>query len=180
MPNTSYKDIDGDGYGAGSAVVSCSGADDCVGNPYNSNACISTTGNVSNNTDCNDNSAVYHPGQTYIGGDYGYGYDYDCSGTVEKEPGWSCSGSYGGEPLTTIGSRISNTYVKMGGQTCYSWGDVCTPGTPLTRNCGDGNVSMCYNSGASSSYSYFTDSACKNSMAWSPYAVGGTGTCGCK
>ncbi len=58
-----YADVDGDGYGAGTAV----------------NACAQPVGYVSNSTDCNDANAAVNPGATEVCN----GTDDDCSGVAD-------------------------------------------------------------------------------------------------
>jgi hypothetical protein len=92
-----YQDKDADGYGnatgslgAGTAVVGCSNASP-------------PAGFVADHSDCDDNDANVHPGQTAFFGTPSHGtgtYDYDCDGTLEKQtpeyPGGSCGFCTGG------------------------------------------------------------------------------------
>ena len=59
-----YVDVDGDGYGAGSATI----------------ACTSPTGYVTDGSDCNDNSSAVNPGTTEICN----GIDDNCSGSADE------------------------------------------------------------------------------------------------
>ncbi|MFN5091782.1 MAG: MopE-related protein, partial [Bacteroidota bacterium] len=63
-----YADLDGDGYGAGSAT----------------SACTQPAGYVTNNTDCDDSNNAINPNATEICGN---GYDDDCDGTTDEVPG---------------------------------------------------------------------------------------------
>jgi hypothetical protein len=75
---TCYQDLDGDGYGNPGVSFS------------NCGAC--PAGSVTNNKDCNDDptkgGAMVHPGQTgwFSVANPVAGFDYDCSGTAEKQP----------------------------------------------------------------------------------------------
>jgi hypothetical protein len=61
-----YADLDGDGYGAGTA----------------NNACTQPSGYVLTNTDCNDNNAAVNPAATEVCN----GIDDDCDGSIEVQP----------------------------------------------------------------------------------------------
>lgn len=66
LKKTYYADADGDGFG----------------NPaLSKHECTQPAGYVLNNTDCNDNSALAHPGLSEICGD---GIDNDCDGHVDS------------------------------------------------------------------------------------------------
>jgi hypothetical protein len=61
-----YADLDGDGYGAGTA----------------NNACTQPSGYVLTNTDCNDNNAAVNPAATEVCN----GIDDDCDASIEVQP----------------------------------------------------------------------------------------------
>jgi hypothetical protein len=75
---TCYQDLDGDGYG--NPGVSFSNCGPCP------------AGSVTNNKDCNDDptksGAMVYPGQTgwFSVANPVAGFDYDCSGSTEKQP----------------------------------------------------------------------------------------------
>ena len=87
-----YPDADGDGYGDKNGVARHQhGQGGCAGS-------APPAGFVADNTDCDDEDANVHPGQTGYFGTASNGtgtFDYDCDGTLEKEfpeyPGASCT-----------------------------------------------------------------------------------------
>lgn len=83
---TRYRDVDGDGYGAGASSQRCP-----------------TAGYVTNNSDCYDSNANARPGSTYCGTTHrGDGsYDYNCSGTQTK-----CS------PVLTYTTNTRQVYTR--------------------------------------------------------------------
>ena len=171
-----YQDADGDGYGNPSAwAAKCPSAPDCIGNPFNNSACV-TTGYVQNSTDCYDTSANHYPGRTsYLYGTYGTGsWDGNCNGTIEKEPGSGCSDYY--PALSTV------YYYGKSGASCYPWGTFCTSmGSLTSRSCGDMSVSYCYYLDNYTTDGYYTNASCTPPTATTLYyAQGGTGQCACK
>jgi len=66
-----YRDMDGDGYGAGAAMVACS----------------APAGYVANNTDCCDSDAGAHPGASgwFTSADACGSFDWNCDGVVSYE-----------------------------------------------------------------------------------------------
>jgi hypothetical protein len=110
-----YLDSDGDGYGnAASTMVGCSGAP-----PLHY---------VADNTDCDDNNANAHPGQTgYFASPRSNGsYDYDCDGkevgTNAVYPGATC-GLCGGSGCTDNPSCASGS-TSQSYLTCVGYGVI--------------------------------------------------------
>jgi hypothetical protein len=153
-----YRDRDGDGYGDMNATVQNGDAiPGCVNNPADGGPpAPPQAGFVENNTDCydvNDTRGRYvHPGQTaYF--DIGYGpnnsFDYDCSGTIEKEtpefPGGSCGvcqkpifGCNKGS-CTAVGQQGSfdcNEYGICGTRVCFGCFTGATSGFLSSVACG--------------------------------------------
>jgi hypothetical protein len=86
---TCYVDGDGDTYGTGTASTQCCGS-----------ACgQGCTGYSATSTDCCDSDANAKPGQilyfTTAMASPCSGYDYNCSGTLDKDPKYNCLTSYG-------------------------------------------------------------------------------------
>ena len=79
-----YADVDGDGYGAGTAT----------------NACAQPVGYVSNSTDCNDANAAVNPAATEVCN----GIDDDCNGSIEVQPAMPSS-----QPSTNYNSLLAFT-----------------------------------------------------------------------
>ncbi len=80
-----YVDGDGDGFGAGTAMVSCS----------------PVPGRVTNNTDCNDSNAAVKPGATEICN----GVDDDCTGGADN--GLTFTNYYPDADGDTFGNRLA-------------------------------------------------------------------------
>ncbi|AKF86695.1 hypothetical protein MFUL124B02_31355 [Myxococcus fulvus 124B02] len=79
--STWYRDADGDGYGQGPSIQSCS----------------QPVGYVANNTDCDDETRYAHPGYPEICNDH---FDNDCDGRND-EPICQCTARY---PLPAVAS----------------------------------------------------------------------------
>jgi len=87
-----YRDKDNDGFGdKDGTVLNGNAAPGCIAGP------APVPGFVKDNTDCDDNSANVKPGQTaYFTTPRANGsFDYDCSGSVEKEGSTYVGGSCG-------------------------------------------------------------------------------------
>jgi hypothetical protein len=81
-----YTDADGDGYGAGTAVM----------------ACAPISGRVTNNGDCNDSNPAVHPGATEICN----GIDDDCVGGIDN--GLTFSNYYPDADGDTYGNKFAS------------------------------------------------------------------------
>ncbi len=125
-----YQDLDGDGYGNKdgdptggiTAYVGCSNE-------------APKAGYVADNTDCDDQDPNAHPGQTaYFGTPGRVNYDYDCSGTQDKQtpefPGQSCKFC---DSVPTCGATDA-TCTAIGTQAALGCGPrfqfVCPPCKP--------------------------------------------------
>ncbi len=120
-----YKDLDGDGYGAGAIVTACSGQ-----------------GFVSLNGDCNDGNAAIHPGATEVCDNA----DNDCNGLVDDGLPTSTyftdmdKDGYGvGSGISACGASGNNTAV-VGGD-CDDTNANVNPGK--TEVCGNGLDDNC-------------------------------------
>jgi hypothetical protein len=86
--NPFYKDVDGDGYGAGQAVGFCTLTTSPIGYAAQNGDCCDDASNIAV-------AKLIHPGAdfqpTSAGGVCGITWDYDCSGKIEKE-GTYCGG----------------------------------------------------------------------------------------
>ena len=92
-----YRDADGDGYGAGTAMI----------------ACDAPSGYVTTATDCNDASSATHPGAAEICD----GADNDCDGGIDGTPGHpnqcaalvgTFTGTYSHDTDEAIGTEVIN------------------------------------------------------------------------
>ena len=133
-----YRDQDGDGYGAGTAVQKCSGA-----------TLSPDTGYVANNTDCDDSNSSVHPAQT---GWFGTAIPNDGS-SVAGTFNYACGGAptlmY---PVAPAGTQYPTSTCIANGVACNTTGFNCyyvsvsTPGLfvgagGMPLSCGsDGNL----------------------------------------
>jgi hypothetical protein len=106
-----YNDIDGDGYGAGTATSACS-------QPANT---------VTNNTDCNDSNASIKPGATEICGN---NVDEDCSGSDLICPS---NGNLNTVNVITIGNYGTGPQTVLSVNFGLGADNVESPGTGIDR-----------------------------------------------
>jgi hypothetical protein len=176
-----YRDADGDGYGDMNYNVLClNNSNHSLTNlfikpalasgschPYSTPTCSGSSlpaGWSSNYTDCYDSNANVHPGQTsYFGDSYGGGsFDWDCSGSVEKNPATNYFHTTGS--LGAIGSMRYGTCQSSNTSQCYQ--------TNGYAGCGEmGFGSWC------STLTYYASSNCSgSSYGCCSYPIG-TVTC---
>ncbi len=119
--NSFYADIDNDGYGAGTASLSCT----------------APTGFVTTNTDCNDNSSAVNPGASEICNLI----DDDCDGTADD--GIPVINYYSDLDGDTFGSTlITSTCASLTGNFVVVGGDCDDSNTAINPSA----VEICLNS----------------------------------
>jgi hypothetical protein len=151
---TDCDDTDAGGY----QLITCSFGPDSDNDGYHAGAGVSTCTTTgcpdggSSLRDCDDFNANAHPGQRnfFSTPRDGGSYDYDCDGTEERDPFWTCASGYS----TTAGCQaIQYTGQRgfVGGapacgdagvwRTCASWENAsCNSGMWWYGGCGTGCV----------------------------------------
>ncbi len=106
-----YNDVDGDGYGAGTAT----------------NVCSQPANTVTNNTDCNDGNAAIKPGATEICGN---NVDEDCSGSDLICPN---NGSFTTTNVISVGNYGTGSQTTLSVNFGQGADNVESPGTGIDR-----------------------------------------------
>ncbi|HET7098640.1 MAG TPA: hypothetical protein VFI61_00160 [Patescibacteria group bacterium] len=117
VSSTYYRDLDGDGFGAGNPITMCA-----------------TTGYVTNNSDCGPNTASAYPGSaacssaTFLNASGASTRDYNCNGSDSI-----CGAQYyyGGGGREEV-RKTCGTTVKV----CCGQGSYCTDGIAGPVGCG--------------------------------------------
>lgn len=136
LSNTFYRDSDSDTYGDPSVTVT---------------GCVAPTGYVTNDDDCNDSSAVVHPGVTEICGN---AFDDNCNGSV-NEGCATCyrdndGDTYGDLSTTLVMASCTGGYVSNFSD-CNDSNNAINPaatelcGNTVDENCAGGLNDGCIN-----------------------------------
>jgi hypothetical protein len=122
---TGYTDVDGDGYGAGDAIV----------------ACLLPDGTSASSTDCDDGDASIHPGATES---CATDVDDDCDGELDANNATGCTEWHADTDADGYGGtrgicrcEASSTYTLTDGSDCTDTDAAIHPGAAETCNGAD-------------------------------------------